>query len=187
MAVGIGLLLFAAVAFYDYHNTVKRAEERVAVTSRTLAAHADTVLQSAQLVLELVAARVADEPWPTIQKSPDLHLFLTSIQRRYAQVESIFLIDRDGQLISTSRVFPSPAFDAQGREYFQAAEKAAPGASPHVSAPFKSALAGTYAFTISVPIHRRGKFDGLAAVTVYPGYFDGFYKSTLTDLGETTA
>lgn len=187
MAAAIGVLLFSAVAFYDYQNALKRTQERVAVTSRTLAAHADTVLQSAQLVLELVAARVADEPWSTIHKSPDLHIFLTSIQRRYPQVESIFLIDRDGQLAATSRVFPSPAFDAHEREYFHEAKKSALGSAPHISAPFKSALAGTYAFTISVPIHRRGKFDGLAAVTVYPGYFDGFYKATLTDPGVTTA
>jgi two-component system, NtrC family, sensor kinase len=187
MAAAIGVLLFTGFALYDYRSALKRTEERVAVTSRTLAAHADTVLQSAQLVLELVAARVADEPWPKIHKSPDLHIFLTSIQRRYPQVESIFLVDRDGQLAATSRVFPSPAFDAQQREYFREAEKAPLGSAPHVSAPFKSALAGTYAFTISAPIHRRGKFDGLAAVTVYPGYFNGFYNATLTDPGATTA
>jgi hypothetical protein len=121
----LSLLLPAALligaAWYDYRAEMRLASERVTATTNTLAKHADAVLDSMELVLARVADEMERQSWDKVRAAPDLHQFLEDMRSGLPQVESIFVIDRHGQLAATSRSFPAPVFDAREREYFRSA------------------------------------------------------------------
>jgi hypothetical protein len=125
--------IFAAAAWHDYRAEMKLAHERVSATARTLAKHADAVLDSLDLVLARVADQMKGRSWEELPNSPDFHNFLKELRTGLPQAESIFVVAGDGQLAATSRSFPAPSFDAREREYFHGARQTA---GIYVSAPF---------------------------------------------------
>jgi two-component system NtrC family sensor kinase len=184
LSVLLPLSLFLAAAWYDRAGELKLAEERVAATTDTLAEHAKSVLQSVDLVLYRVADRVEGKSWGEIRASQDLHRFLATLRESLPQVESIFLVAPDGVIAASSRSFPAPVFNAGEREYFKGA---ADRKGLFVSEPFRGQTSGTFAFTMSRPLSRDGGFNGVVAVTVYPGYFEGFYRAVLERPNASTA
>jgi signal transduction histidine kinase/CheY-like chemotaxis protein len=184
LSIALPMALFAGAAWYDRQSELDRAQDYVTMTTSTLAEHAQAVIETVDLVLARVADHVGEQSWEEVRASRPLHDFLAGLREGLPQVESVFLVDRGGFIAASSRNFPTPAFDARDREYFKDA-RARSGL--FVSAPFRGATEGTLAFTVSRPLIRNGSFDGVVAVTVYPGYFQGFYRAVLQRPGVSTA
>jgi signal transduction histidine kinase len=177
LCIGIPAVLFGAAAWYDHEVSLRAAREQVSAAADALAEHARTVLSSAELVLDRVADRIGNAGWDQLSASSWLHDHLQHIAKDLPEVESVFVVDPGGRVAASSRVFPMERFDVTSRDYFKVARG---GMSlVYVSAPFRGKMSGTVAFTVSKPIIRNGKFDGVVAVTLFPGYFQNFYRAVL--------
>jgi signal transduction histidine kinase len=177
LCIGIPAVLFGAAAWYDHEVSLRAAHEQVSAAADGLAEHARTVLSSAELVLDRVADRIGNAGWEEIGASSWLHDHLRHIAMDLREVESIFVVDPSGHIAASSRAFPMERFDVSMRDYYLVARGGQ--SSVYVSAPFRGKMSGTVAFTVSKPLIRNGKFDGVVAVTLFPGYFRDFYRSVL--------
>src|SRR4051812_19971855 len=172
------VLLFAGLAWIDYRVELDRTHNDVATTTNALAEHAQTVVETVQLVLARVLDQIEHQVWTTLAASRETHEFLDRLRRELPQVKAIFLVDPNGILAASSRAFPMPRHDVHVAEYFAAA-KARNDDAIAISAPFPGTLSGTTGFMISRRRVRDGQFDGVVGVTVSPQYFDTFYRAIL--------
>jgi two-component system NtrC family sensor kinase len=172
--------LFGAVAWLDRTTALRQGQLRISKTADALAEHARKVVETGDLVLDRVLERINAVSWAEIAASPAEHAFLLGLARRLPQLESIFLTDPTGHIASSSRTYPMSPFDVHEREYFKAHAQAGERGL-YVSAPFRGYARGTFAFTLSRPrlIGPGASFDGLAAVTVSPDYFENFYRGLM--------
>ncbi len=177
LCIGIPAVLFGAAAWYDHEVSLRAAREQVSATADSLAEHARTVLSSAELVLDRVADRIGNASWQEIGVSSWPHDHLRHVAKDLREVESIFVVEPGGHIAASSRAFPMERFDVSMRDYYRVARDGQ--SSVYVSAPFRGKMSGTVAFTVSKPLIRNGKFDGVLAVTLFPGYFHDFYRSIL--------
>jgi two-component system NtrC family sensor kinase len=177
LCTAIPAVLFSAAAWYDHEVSLRSAREQVAAAADGLAEHARTVLSSAELVLDRVADRIGNVGWQEIDRSSWLHDHLSRIAKDLREVESIFVVEPGGHIAASSRAHPMERFDVSMRDYYLVARGGQ--SSIHVSAPFRGKMSGTVAFTVSKPLIRNGRFDGVVAVTLFPGYFHDFYRSVL--------
>lgn len=184
VSIILPLLLFVGAAWYDRTNEVARAKERISDTTNALAEHAEAVMETIELVLARVEDGIDHRDWQDISSNPTVHQYLVRLKQNLPQVESVFLVDPNGRLAATSRAFPVPPFDGSEREYYTQARDRG---GLVISAPFRGQAAGTMAFTLSRPLLKDGKFNGVAAVTVYPAYFEGFYRAVVQNPARAAA
>ncbi len=169
--------MFGAAAWYDHSSVMARARDTAAATTHALAEHADAVMQIATLALDLQTQRVKGMSWTEIGHSEAVYRFLVGLTRQLPQLQSAFFVDPNGFNSVSSRAFPMRPYDDRDREYFQAAIKGRLGLL--ITAPFHGQAAGTLGFVVSRARLKDGNFDGVAAVTLSPEYFRGFYESVL--------
>ena len=179
-------LLFCGLAWIDYRVELQRTRDEVATTTGALAEHAQTVVETVNLVLARVLDHTDREDWATIAGSPETHEFLVRLRDELPQVEAVFLVDPDGFIAASSRRYPMPRYDVHDADYF-AHTRAQNGDGVVVSAPFLGAISGTKGFIISRRRVHDGRFDGVVAVTVSPAYFETFYRAILTHPGASAA
>ena len=177
LSVVLPLLLFAAAAVFDRRAILDAARDQVMSTTNSLAEHAQKVLETADLVLKRQLDHVDGLDWQQIGTSRPLYDFLASVPEELPQVESAFFVDPEGFNSTSSRAFPMRPYDVRTREYYLAALRGEDGL--YVSAPFNSQMMGTAGFTVSRARVVDGRFDGLAAVTISPSYFERFYAEVI--------
>jgi len=177
VSVLVPLLLFLGAAWYDRVIILRSAQERLLSSADALAAHAQTVLETASLAVSLQLHAVEGLDWETINHSQDIHRFLAGLAKQLPEVDSAFFVDPNGFNSASSRTFPMPPYDDRSREYFTAAKTGDTGIV--VSAPFKGAAKGDLGFTVSRARIVDGRFDGVAAVTLSPTYFRDIYQDVL--------
>ena len=177
VSVLVPLALFVAAAWYDHVIILRSAHERLLSSADALAAHAQTVLETASLALSLQLHAVGGMDWDTIDHSLAVHRFLARLKEQLPELESAFFVDPDGFNSASSRNFPMRRFDDRKREYYVASKAGEAGMV--VSAPFHGAVDGEPGFTVSRARIVNGKFDGVAAVTLAPSYFRGVYRDVL--------
>ena len=176
-SVLLPIVAFGTLLWLDHESEAARAREAVFSTADALAEHAQKVLETTDLVLARVQDRFRGVDWQTLATDRNAHEFLVKLQRELPQIESIFLVSPQGVNVTSSRAFPFSPIDVGDREYYRAA-RAGDGAL-HISAPFRGAITGSYAFAASRPRISNGQFDGVIAVTISPSYFETFYRGAL--------
>ena len=176
-AVGVPLLLLALAGWLNFRQVESEALHRTEQTTQALAEHALRTLRMHELIIDFVDRYVQGWSWERINSSQELHLLLRHLMDRNKDITSIFLLDPQGKAWTSSRRFPMPPIEASDRDYFQALLKAD---VLYISRPATSRLAQDRFFAVA---RRRsspsGRFDGLIAVSVSPGYFESFYASLL--------
>ncbi len=175
IAVVVPLLSFLAAAGYDYRQVTAAERRRVISAADALGEHAQKVLETDDLVLALVADRIADLSWEQMHEDRPLHAFMERLKQQMPQIESVFLVDPGGRIAASSRAFPMERYDVSARDYVAAARDHP--REVYVSAPFRGMMEGTVAFTVS----RGLPGGGLVAVTVSPDYFRQFYDQITRD------
>ena len=179
-------LLFLSLAWIDYRIELNRTRNDVATATNAIAEHAQTVVQTVDLVLARVLDHIDREDWTTLSSSSDTHDFLDRLRRELPQVEAAFLVDPNGHLAASSRAYPMPRYDLHAADYFAMA-KARDDDAIVVSAPSPDTISRTTGFIISRRRMQNGKFDGVVAVTVSPAYFETFYRAILDSPTEAAA
>jgi two-component system NtrC family sensor kinase len=169
--------MFGAAGWYDHSSVLARARDTAVATTHALAEHAEAVMQTATLALDLQTQCVDGMSWTEIDHSRAVHEFLVGLTRQLPQLQSAFFVDPNGFNSVSSRAFPMHPYDDRDREYFQAAIKGRFGLL--ITAPFHGQAAGTDGFVVSRARLTDGHFDGIVAVTLSPDYFRDFYESVL--------
>lgn len=179
-------LLFGGLAWIDYRIELDRTRNDVATTVNAIAEHAQTVMETADLVIARVLEHIDNSDWDLLAASQETHDFLAHLRRELPQVEAVFLVDPDGVIAASSRAFPMPRYDVHVPEYF-AATKSQNNDAIVISAPFAGAMSGTTGFIVSRRRVRNGVFDGVVGVTISQQYFEAFYRAILDSLTNSAA
>ena len=177
--------VWGAAAWSDYETTTARAREYVLTTTNALAEQANDALQSADLILASMLDHVDGMDWPAIGQSRQVHDFLAKLAAGRPQVQSVFFVDPDGFNSASSRAFPMGRFDDRQREYYREAVNG--NDKLHIAPAFLGQMTGLPGFTVSRPRITNGRFDGVAAVTFSPSYFQAFYEKIALDPSATAA
>ena len=171
-------VLFCGLAWIDYRIELARTRNDVVTATNAIAEHAQTVVETVDLVIARVQDHIGRQSWASLAASQETHDFLDRLRRELPQVEAVFLVDPNGIIAASTRAYPMPRYDVHDAEYF-AAPKAQDNDAMVVSAPFLGTISGTKGFIISRRRLQDGKFDGVVAVTVSPAYFETFYRAIL--------
>jgi signal transduction histidine kinase len=171
-----GPLAFFAVGAWQTHTQLyEQAEENVSHQVAVLDDHADKVFESFELVIEQVNQRTRDLSWDEIRTSQPLWDDLRQLVHEVQQLDAIFMIDPAGINAFTTRMFPPPAVDFSGRDYFIAQRDR--DAGTYLGGPYIGAISSHPIFNMSRRrTGRQGSFDGVIGISA-SGYFERFYAS----------
>jgi two-component system NtrC family sensor kinase len=177
-SVVLPLVLFAFAAWLNYRHEYAVADDRIERSLDILHEHTLKVFQTVERAMAEVNEIVRGMSDDDIRREQShLHERMKRIVDALPEVRAIFLIDRDGRPLVSSRLARIPAdFDSRERSFFTA--QMAGDADTYVSEVLTPRLTGlsTAFFVLS---RRRpsadGKFNGVVAVAVLPQYFEEFY------------
>src|SRR5579872_331639 len=113
-------VLFCGLAWIDYRIELGRTRNDVRTAANALAGHAQTVVETIDLVIDRVLKHIETQDWATLSTSLETHQFLDQLRHNLPQVEAIYLVDPKGVLAASSRAFPMPRLDVHTAEYFAA-------------------------------------------------------------------
>ena len=172
-AVAVPLGLLGLAGWLNFRQVQSDAQDRAAHGAHALSEHAHRTFRAHELILEFVDRYTEGLAWQDLRDTPALHRMLSRLVGTAPDVASVFMADASGRNDISSRRFPMPAIDVSDREYYRALLKED---VLHISEPASSRMSAERFFTIA---RRRtsadGRFDGLIAVSVNPGYFEGFF------------
>jgi two-component system, NtrC family, sensor kinase len=177
-SVVLPLVLFAFAAWLNYRHEYAVADDRIERALDILHEHTLKVFQTVERAMAEVNEIVRGMSDDDIRSDQShLHERVKRIVDALPEVRAIFLIDRSGRPLVSSRLAQIPAdFDSRERNFFAA--QTAGDAGTYVSEILTPRLTGlnTPFFVLS---RRRpsadGAFNGVVAVAVLPQYFEEFY------------
>ncbi|QTL03312.1 hypothetical protein J5J86_21630 [Aquabacter sp. L1I39] len=179
------LVLFGLTAWWDYSREMRAARAEVLAGAYVMAEQADAVFSSIELALEQIDCAIAERPVSELRDDKGTHKLLADMQRRFPYMDSVFLVDADGYVASSSRSFPIPPYDARTREYYTAGKAGQEGL--HFSLPYRGPFTRSVSFAASRPVSRGGAFAGVLAVTIFPEYFHTLYRNAAMSGTNVTA
>jgi two-component system NtrC family sensor kinase len=172
IAIPIAMFLYAALS--THRSVADATDERLERWLSVLQEHALRVFNSTELALHAVDANVRGLPDKDIRERGDLHAALVQL-RDAAQIQSLWVFDRDGRPLVTSSTYPVPDINNADRDYFRAHVNQHAGT--FIGAAVEPRLPGNLIFTIS---RRRpssdGAFLGVTAAALSPSAFHRFYE-----------
>src|SRR5262245_20200592 len=177
-SVVLPLVLFAFAAWLNYRHEYAVADDRIERSLDILHEHTLKVFQTVERAMAEVNEIVRGMSDDDMRRDQShLHERVKRIVDALPEVRAIFLINRDGRPLVSSRLTQIPAdFDSRERSFFAA--QTAGDAGTYVSEILTPRLTGlsTPFFVLS---RRRpsadGAFNGVVAVAVLPQYFEEFY------------
>src|SRR5215467_501231 len=177
-SVVLPLVLFALAAWLNYRHEYAVADDRIERSLDILHEHTLKVFQTVERAMAEVNEIVRGMSDDDMRRDQSyLHERVKRIVDALPEVRAIFLINRDGRPLVSSRLAQIPAdFDSRERSFFAA--QTAGDAGTYVSEILTPRLTGlsTPFFVLS---RRRpsadGAFNGVVAVAVLPQYFEEFY------------
>ncbi len=176
-AVVAPIALFTYASWNQYRTAWRAADERIERNLDVLSEHANKIFQSIEIgfvAVEEMIDELSDEQ--IIAREKELHERLKKIGSTLAEVQGIWIYDRNGRALASGRIFPAPQINYSDREYFSA----------HIArdvglfiADFQTAqsVPGDPFFTVS---HRRknvnGAFNGVIAFSILSNDISRFYE-----------
>ena len=180
MAVILPTLLFMVAAAIFYGQAIDDARLRVDREARIAQEHASKIMENnesmARAVLDFVTT-IAPEDVSANERA--LHAKLAALGSNLPQVQSMTLLDATGKAIASSRFFPVPKIDASDREYFRWHQTGQRGI--YISEALVSRSTGETFFDVSQRWDHDGKFAGVLSISLYPAYFNEFYRGMARD------
>ncbi len=158
-------------------RTVQLGEATIATANlaRAMAQHADDTIKEADIVLSGIVERVEHDGTspPALER---LHQTFVSRLNELTQLDGLYLLDRDGQVITSALPRPLRSYNNADREYFIFHRDHA-DRGVHVWTPLRSRSTGKWV----IPVSRRvddpdGNFAGVASATIDIDFFSQFYN-----------
>ena len=100
-AITLPLAVFVAAGAFDFRAEKQQVRHQALATATALAEHAQTVVETTELVLARVLDRVAGMDWAMIPSSPALHDFLMKLREDLPQIDSVFLVSPEGENVAS--------------------------------------------------------------------------------------
>ena len=180
MAVILPTLLFMVAAAIFYGQAFDDARLRVDREARIAQEHASKIMENNESMTRAVLdflARMAPEDVSANER--ELHARLAALGSKLPQVQSMTLLDAAGKAVASNRFFPVPKIDASDREYFRWHQSGQPGI--YVSETLVSRTTGETFFDVSQRWNHNGIFAGVLSISLYPAYFNEFYRGMAHD------
>ena len=179
----IPLLLLAVAAWQTWRMEIDEAGSDVQNGLTVLTEQAEQVFQAQTMALDWIDRHVKGWTWDDIERSAELHDFITVVDKSSDYIDSVFLADGDGRVRMTEHHFPSERslnVSVADRDYFIATKD---GTSDiYVGRPALGKLSARLVFRLA---RRRssadGSFDGIIAVGLAPKYFEEFFGKIIKD------
>ena len=167
---------FCLLGWAERGRVYETARRDAQATVRQLAEHADKVLSIHALTLRNVQWSYGILGWDRMQAEPVVHDWLRSLAEEAPEVQSYWLVDRNGDVRVNTFSWPVAPLNVSDRDYFQAQRDGA--GEIHVGRPLVGRIRPDVFFTLSRPLRDAGGgFAGVAQVSILPGYFSAFYDS----------
>jgi two-component system, NtrC family, sensor kinase len=189
ISVLLPLAGLGTMAAQAWQATVEAAEERVSRTAEMLREQALRAFEAQEIAIAAVESRVVGMSWEEIRASRPLHDFLQTLDAVTPSAGGVTLVDPSGRFAASSTTgFPTPPIEVAGRDYVAAHP---PGSgmreAPTIGKVVTSRTVGVLIFPMARP---RRRDDGLAdggvvVATLWPHYFQAFYRSILEAPGDT--
>src|SRR5262249_47935885 len=140
-----------------YRSAFDHADEELKASLNILSQHASGIFQSVELAFTAADAIIGDLTDEQIKASEQtLHSQLSKIEKSTTAIDAILIVDRNGQTVISSAVFPIPGeFSVSDRDYFRA--QVDRDAGTYVSAALQSRVRNEAFFGVS---RRRPLRDG---------------------------
>jgi signal transduction histidine kinase len=173
----IPLLLLAIAAWQNWRTEIDETDNEIQNVLTVLAEQTEQVFQGHVVALSWIDKRIKGWTWDDIERSAELHDFITGLEKSTDYFDSVFLADGDGLIRMSERRFPwqGPPRYVDDRDYFVAAKNETSDAL-HVGSLVPGRNSGRLAFRVA---RRRssadGSFDGILVVGLTPKYFEEFF------------
>ncbi|HKW53159.1 MAG TPA: ATP-binding protein [Stellaceae bacterium] len=183
MSCLLPLLVLAVAGWRSWQFERAEAEQRARTTLGLLEEHVRKVLDTQVLVLDWLSDRTRGSSWGEIERSRSLYKLLAFLDKRYAQIDGIFLVDAAGRVRMNSHQFPlERTIVLADRDYFQALKKRE--APLYISASYAGRWNGAVSFRVARPLLApEGAFRGVVALSVHIDYFEQFFGRVVGSSG----
>jgi signal transduction histidine kinase len=183
-SIVLPVALFCIGAWITYNDILAQAEEHLNARMDVLVEQSNTVFESVSLTLTSTATLADAASDDAIRASErEIHHKLRELAKATGAVNAIWIFDKDGNALVSSRQFPAQEVPGvSGQDYFQAQTQARPGTMidlvevPRIEkAPF-------------IAVSRRraapdARFNGVIVVAILPRSFTDFYERLARDDG----
>ena len=187
----VGLTCTAALAigltiWWLHSETISNASVDTEDLANVIAEQIDLSIQSIDLMTDEVENAVSDLDINTPNdagkslEGVSTYQRLKKLKARLSQVAVIALVDKRGNLVSSTNSWPLPATNVSDREHFQHLMNNDDRAV-YISSPVKDRIAGEPTIFFSRRINDANhRFLGTIAVGVRLSYFEKIYKSIIS-------
>ena len=120
---------------------------------------------------------------------PELHQILKDRMSALQHVDVVTVIAEDGEIINSTRSYPSPKLNLADRDYFVDAIQGGEAAGKRsISLPIANRVNGSWTFYISQRLNdRNGRFIGMVVVGLRSSYFSEFFERIRMPAGSTVS
>jgi signal transduction histidine kinase/CheY-like chemotaxis protein len=168
--------VFGLFAWHSYHLTVQSAADRAQRFAAVVQEHTLKVFETIGFMLQAADQRLRGVDSEAIRSSKELWDDLKRLEASSDQVGSIFVVDRDGLNVFTTRSFPSPPVNFSDRDYYHEQREADQGL--FVGRSYHGKISNQQIFNFSIRrASASGAFLGVVGVSAYVNYFEDFYRS----------
>ena len=173
-SLAVPLLLLAIAAWQNLRVVWAQAREHVASETDELHLHAVNAFETFSLALDLMDDRVRGLDWDQIEHDPELHQFLSDIEK-LPEIDVVWITDPTGHDRASGRLSLTPA-DVSDRDFF--VEEKARDIGIFIGRAHIGRRTGRDEFSIS---RRRSaadrRFDEIVRIAAKPSYFSDFYST----------
>ena len=172
----VPLVVFGLFAWHSYNETVRSAQDRAQRFASVVQEHTLKVFETIGLVLQATDQKIKGVSAETLSTSKELWEDVRKLEQSSEQAASIFVVDRNGFNLFTTRAFPPPNTDFSDRDYYYEQRRAPHGL--YIGQSYLGKISNQQIFNFSI---RRGStdgsFDGVIGVSAFVDYFEDFYRS----------
>lgn len=181
----LSLILFTAVVLgagillRDLRQSeLAHAQAEIASLSRILAEQTTRAVDGMTLAMRGARDRLSDNIGQRLDlESAPIQFLLQSRIIDLPQVKSMFIVDRNGMVVNSSRRDLDAPFSVASRDFYRYFQTPDAG-DLYVSRPERARLDGQWTYYLAIPfLDAADRFRGLIVVAVNIGYFEELYQS----------
>lgn len=174
--------LFGWHAVREYRLIISGAEKRSASYASALKEHSERVFSETDFTLKKLVEDIQGNGGIPYARERKFYKRLSSCAKSGPQVTTIFVVDKNGDVVAHSLAYRMKAINLADRDYFLHSRDN-PAFDLYVSKPYKSRITNSWRFCLSRPLRdSNGRFMGLVGIGFETSYFEKFY--TTIDVGK---
>ncbi len=177
-ALIIPTLIFATTAWRDRRAILVEEEADAVKLLAVFHEQADSLFKGHNIILDLIAERMRNRDWETLQRSPEILHELESFDKMLDDTSAILLVDAAGQTRATTlRLRDNEPLPSGDEACFRALQRGA--TKTCVSDPSFDPVSGEHLFSLTRSLEKDGIFYGMAQVAISADYIMALWATAL--------